>query len=333
MTMKISLSDAHALVCDTMMRCNVSQANAASVATALVTAEASGQGGHGFRRVPAYSAQARAGKVDGHAIPVLERTAPGVLRIDAQYGFAYPALDLMIEHMPDMARRQGIAIASIYKSHHAGVMGLTVERLAEQGLAAMMFANAPAAMAAWGGRRPMFGTNPIAFGIPVGNAGDPIIIDLALSKVARGKIMAAKQKGVEIPDDWAFDPEGNPTTDPVKALDGTMVPAGGVKGAALAMMVELLAAGMTGAQFGHQSSSLFDDKGKPPALGQMIIAIDPVATGGAGVVDHLAAIANEIASEEGVRLPGRRGKLARLEAEAEGIEIEDDVMAAINAII
>ncbi|MDG4720691.1 MULTISPECIES: Ldh family oxidoreductase [Thalassospira] len=331
--MKISLSDAHALVRDTMMRCHVSQANAASVATALVTAEASGQGGHGFRRVPAYSAQARAGKVDGHATPVLERTAPGVLRIDAQYGFAYPALDLMMDHLPDMARRQGIAIASFHKSHHAGVMGLTVERLAEQGLAAMMFANAPAAMAAWGGRRPMFGTNPIAFGIPVGDAGDPIIIDLALSKVARGKIMAAKQKGVDIPDDWAFDPEGNPTTDPVKALDGTMVPAGGVKGAALAMMVELLAAGMTGAQFGHQSSSLFDDKGKPPALGQMIIAIDPVATGRAGVVDHLAAIANEIASEEGVRLPGRRGKLARLTAEAEGIEIEDDVMAAINAII
>ncbi|MEQ8287601.1 Ldh family oxidoreductase [Thalassospira sp.] len=331
-TMKISLSDAHALVSKTLMRCNVSQDNAASVATALVAAEASGQGGHGFRRVPAYSAQARAGKVDGVAVPQAEKPAPGVLRIDAQHGFAYPALDLMMDHLPDMARKQGIAIASIYKSHHAGVMGLTVERLAQQGLAAMMFANAPAAMAAWGGRRPMFGTNPIAFGVPVGTAGDPIIIDLALSKVARGKIMAAKQKGVAIPDDWAFDPDGNPTTDPVKALDGTMVPAGGVKGAALAMMVELLAAGLTGAQFGHQSSSLFDDKGKPPALGQMIIAIDPAASGGPGVSEHLAEIANELAAEEGVRLPGRRGKLARLAAEADGIEVEDDVIAAIEEI-
>jgi len=330
--MKISLSDAHTLVCDTLMRCNVSRNNAASVATALVAAEASGQGGHGFRRVPAYSAQARAGKVDGNATPQMEKPAPGVLRIDAQYGFAYPALDLMMDHLPDMVRQQGIAVASIFKSHHAGVMGLTVERLAEQGLAAMMFANAPAAMAAWGGRRPMFGTNPIAFGVPVGSAGDPVIIDLALSKVARGKIMAAKQKGVEIPDDWAFDTDGNPTTDPVKALDGTMVPAGGVKGAALAMMVELLAAGLTGAQFGHQSSSLFDDKGKPPALGQMIIAIDPASTGGAGVMDHLAAIANEIAAEDGVRLPGRRGKSARAIAEVDGLEIEDDVMSAIEAI-
>lgn len=330
--MKISLSDAHALVRETMMRCNVSSENASSVATALVNAEASGQGGHGFRRVPAYAAQARVGKVDGMATPAFEKPVPGVLRIDAQHGFAYPALDLMMDHLPDMARSQGIAIASIYKSHHAGVMGLTVERLAEQGLAAMMFANAPAAMAAWGGRRPMFGTNPIAFGVPVGAAGDPIIIDLALSKVARGKIMAAKQKGVEIPDDWALDPDGNPTTDPVKALDGTMVPAGGVKGAALAMMVELLAAGLTGAQFGHQSSSLFDDKGKPPALGQMVIAINPEATGGPDVGEHLSAIAHEISAEDGVRLPGRRGKTARLDAQTNGLEIEDDVIEAIREI-
>lgn len=328
--MKISLSDAHALVSDTLIRSKVSTENAKSVATALVMAEASGQGGHGFRRVPAYSAQARAGKVDGFATPMLEKPTPGVLRIDAQFGFAYPALDLMVAHLPDMARRQGIAIASIHKSHHAGVMGLTVERLAEMGLASMMFANAPAAMAAWGGSRPMFGTNPIAFGVPV--AGDPIVIDLALSKVARGKIMAAKQKGVAIPDDWAFDPDGNPTTDPVKALEGTMVPAGGVKGAALAMMVELLAAGLTGAQFGYQSSSLFDDKGRPPALGQMIIAIDPQATGGPGIADHLVDIATEISAEEGVRLPGRRGKSARQQAALDGLEIEEDVINAINKI-
>ncbi|MBO6578447.1 MAG: Ldh family oxidoreductase [Thalassospira sp.] len=332
LTMKISVKDAHALVCETLMRCNVRADNAASVATALVTAEASGQGGHGFRRVPAYSAQAKVGKVDGMISPIFEKPTPGVLRIDAQHGFAYPALDLMMDHLPDMARTQGIAIAAIHRSHHAGVMGLTVERLAEKGLAAMMFANAPAAMAAWGGRRPMFGTNPIAFGVPVGDAGDPIIIDLALSKVARGKIMAAKQKGVAIPDDWALDVDGNPTTDAVKAIDGTMIPAGGVKGAALAMMVELLAAGLTGAQFGHQSSSLFDDKGAPPALGQLIIAIDPKATGGVGVMDHLAYIANEIAAEEGVRLPGRRGKQARALAEAEGLEVEDDVMETISQI-
>jgi (2R)-3-sulfolactate dehydrogenase (NADP+) len=329
--MKLSLSDAHALVCDTLLRCNVDPENAGSVATALVTAEAAGQGGHGLRRVPAYAAQARAGKVDGLAKPVADQPFPAVLRIDAQFGFAYPALDLMIERLPDIARAQGIAVAAIHKSHHAGVMGLTVERLAEAGLAAMMFANAPAAMAPWGGRRPMFGTNPIAFATPIRD-GDPIVIDLALSKVARGKIMAAKQKGVPIPDDWALDADGNPTTDAVRALEGTMVPAGGVKGAALAMMVEMLAAGLTGAQFGHQSSSLFDDKGAPPALGQLVIAIDPVAVGGAGILDHLRYIADEIALEETVRLPGRRGQNARRDAEIQGLDIEDDVIAAIEAI-
>lgn len=329
--MKLALTEAHALVCDTLMRCKVDPAIAKSVATALVTAEAAGQGGHGLRRVPAYAGQARAGKVDGFAKPVVDRPFPGVLRIDAQYGFAYPALDMMVDMLPDMARRQGIAIAAIHKSHHAGVMGLTVEKLADQGLAAMMFANAPAAMAPWGGRRPMFGTNPIAFATPIRD-GDPIVIDLALSKVARGKIMAAKQKGVSIPDDWALDVDGNPTTDAVKALEGTMVPAGGVKGAALAMMVEMLAAGLTGAQFGHQSSSLFDDKGGPPALGQMVIAIDPVAVGGPAIMDHLRYIADEIALEEAVRLPGRRGQNARRDAEIHGLDIEDDVIAAIDDI-
>lgn len=330
--MKISLSDAHALASDALSRSNVSRENAASVATALVMAEASGQPGHGFRRLPAYCAQARIGKVDGFAVPVWEKTRPGMLQIDARYGFAYPALDMMMDHLPDMARDQGIAAASIHKSHHAGVMGLTVERLAEQGLAALMFANAPAAMAAWGGRRPMFGTNPIAFAVPVGRAGDPVVIDLALSKVARGKIMTARQKGVAIPDDWALDPDGNPTTDAEQALNGTMVPAGGAKGAALAMMVEFLAAGLTGAQFGHQSSSLFDDQGKPPALGQMVIAIDPGASGGPDISDHLAGIALEIASEEGVRLPGRRRKSARHQVELDGLEIDEDIVAAIQAI-
>ena len=267
--MKLALTEAHALVCDTLMRCKVDPAIAKSVATALVTAEAAGQGGHGLRRVPAYAGQARAGKVDGFAKPVVDRPFPGVLRIDAQYGFAYPALDMMVDMLPDMARRQGIAIAAIHKSHHAGVMGLTVEKLADQGLAAMMFANAPAAMAPWGGRRPMFGTNPIAFATPIRD-GDPIVIDLA--------------------------------------------------------------AGLTGAQFGHQSSSLFDDKGGPPALGQMVIAIDPVAVGGPAIMDHLRYIADEIALEEAVRLPGRRGQNARRDAEIHGLDIEDDVIAAIDDI-
>ncbi|EHS49858.1 Malate/L-lactate dehydrogenase [Rhizobium sp. PDO1-076] len=329
--MKLSLDAAQSLVVGALLRSGVDAHNAASVARALVSAEAAGQGGHGLRRVPAYSAQAKAGKVDGQVMPRAVSPRPSVLAIDAMNGFAYPALDLAVAELPEIAKAQGIAIASIYRSHHAGVMGLTVERFAEQGLAAMMFANAPASIAPWGGKKALYGTNPIAFSVPIAG-GDPITVDLAISKVARGKIMAARQKGEAIPDDWAFDLDGNPTTDAEVAMTGMMAPLGGAKGAALAMMVEILSAGITGANYAFEASSLFDDKGPPVALGQTIIAIDATATGGAGVFKRLALLADEIDAQEGVRIPGRRGQGLSRTAEAEGIEIEDDVIAAIDAI-
>lgn len=260
--MKLTLAEAEALVVDALNRSGVNEANARSVARALVAAEAAGQGGHGLRRVEAYSAQARAGKVDGRARPQASRPRPGVVTIDAMNGYAYPALDLAVDMLPGIAREQGIAIATIHRSHHAGVMALTVARFAERGLAALMFANAPASMAPWGGNKALYGTNPIAFAVPIED-GEPIVVDLALSKVARGKIMAARQKGEAIPDDWAFDADGQPTTDANRAMDGFMAPLGGAKGAALAMMVEILSAGLIGANYAFEASSLFDDKGRP----------------------------------------------------------------------
>ncbi|OKH87162.1 Ldh family oxidoreductase [Thalassospira sp. TSL5-1] len=330
--MLLSLSDSRQLIVDVLVRNNVSAENAASVATALIAAEASGQGGHGFRRVEAYATQARSGKVDGQVTPTFSRPAPGILAIDAAHGYAYPAIDIAVAELPDMARSQGIAMATIRRSHHAGVMGLTVERFAQQGLLAIMAANAPAAMAPWGGVRPMYGTNPLAFAAPVQGKA-PIVVDMALSKVARGKIMAARQKGVDIPEGWALDRDGNPTTNANAAMDGTMIPAGDAKGAALALMVEILAAGLSAANFSHEATSLFDDKGAPPALGHTIIAIDPKNT--APGFDPLARIyhlAEEIALDPGVRLPGRRGQALRDKAASEGIEVEDDLIALVKSL-
>ncbi|WP_245615708.1 Ldh family oxidoreductase [Paenirhodobacter enshiensis] len=327
--MTYSLDDIRRWTTETLISSKVRADNAASVAEALVAAEASGQGGHGLRRIPAYTAQARAGKVDGFATPVAETVRPGVLRIDAGLGFAYPALDLAVGKLPAMAREYGIAAASIFRSHHAGVMGLTVERLADQGLVALMVAHAPACMAPWGGRKPVFGTNPVAFAAPV-IGEEPMVIDLALSKVARGKVMAARQKGEAIPDDWALDIDGQPTTDAARAMAGTMMPLGGAKGAALALMVETMATAMTGANFSTEASSLFDDKGPAPALGQMLIVIDPEATGGVRALSRIAALARTIEDEPGARLPGRRGQGLRAKALKEGIEIAPEVLAMIR---
>lgn len=329
--MNISLADAEILISSIFQDNGVDVAASLSVARALVQSEAAGQSGHGLRRVPTYVKQVRTGKVDGRATPLSSHPKPGILAIDASLGFAYPALDLAVDMLPAIVREQGIALAAINRSHHAGVMALTVERFAEQGLVAMMFANAPAAMAAWGGKTPLYGTNPIAFAVPVAG-NDPLVIDLALSKVARGKVMEANQKKIGIPDDWAFDVHGNPTTDAAAALKGTMAPAGGAKGAALALMVEVLAAGLTGATFSRQASSLLDEHGPAPSLGHMIIAIDPNAATGGGTLERMAGLASEMAREEGVRLPGRRGRGLRRTALESGLMIEDDVLAAIEAL-
>ena len=326
-----SISDTERLVSEAFQRAETGPAQAASVARALVAAEASGQSGHGLRRVAAYMAQAKARKVDGHATPILDRVKPALLKVDAAEGFAFPALDLTVEKLSEIAVETGVAVAAIGHSHHAGVLGLTVERFAEKGLIALMMANSPGAMAAWGGTKPLFGTNPIAFAAPLPGA-DPLVIDLSLSKVARGKVMAAKQKGVAIPEGWALDKDGHPTTDADAALAGTMVPVGDAKGAALALMVELLAAGLTGANFAYEASSLFDDKGGPPRLGQFILAIDPAAMGGNAALLRFGVLADAIAEEPGTRIPGRRGLEARRKAQQDGITIDDDVMAAIEAV-
>jgi len=328
---RLDVRQVHALITGALVRSRTSEPNATSVADALVEAELAGQGGHGLRRVAAYAAQAKAGKVDGFAVPVLEKTRPSVLAVDAANGFAFPALDLAFQPLGECARSQGIALAGFRRSHHCGVAGIVAERYAKAGLVALMFANAPAAMAPWGSNRPLFGTNPIAFAAPIAGA-DPLVVDISLSKVARGKIMAANQKGAPIPPDWAFDAEGRPTTDPKAALAGTMAPLGDAKGTALALMVELLAAGLVGANYAYEATSFFDDKGDPPGVGQTIICIDPAAFGGPTVLDRFAAMAAMVSDAPGARLPGRRRQALKEELLKEGIAVDQPLLAEIEAI-
>ena len=326
----LSLRDAEDLVVQTLARARTNDANALSVARALVAAEADGLKGHGLARVPSYAAQAKAGKVDGFATPTFARARPGLLAIDAAYGFAFPALGLAIAELPKLTRNQGVAAAAIWRSHHCGAAGHTVERLAEAGLVALMFANTPSAIAPWGGSKAAFGTNPIAFGCPLEGRA-PIVIDLSLSKVARGNIVTAKQRGEKISEGWALDESGKPTTDPDAALRGTMQPAGEAKGTALALMVELLAAGLTGANFAAEASSYLDAKGPPPGTGQLLIAFDPSAFDENAIL-RFAVLASSIEEQAGARLPGTRRLAARRKSAAEGLNIADALLAEIAAV-
>jgi (2R)-3-sulfolactate dehydrogenase (NADP+) len=326
----LSLSNAIEWVAAVFVRNGCGADNARSVARALIAAEADGLKGHGLSRISTYLQMVRSGKIDGRAQPSALRTRPGVLAIDAANGFAYPAIDLAVAELPALAAEQGIVAASIRRSNHCGETGLPCEALARKGLVALLFANTPGAMAPWGGRQPVFGTNPIAFAAPL-EGREPAVVDLALSRVARGPIVAAKQRGETIPEGWALDAEGNPTTDPEKALQGSMIPLSDAKGAALAFMVEVLAACLPGANLAFEASSFLDGKGPPPATGQLLLAIDPQAFGHAGFGERMAALVGAIEEQSGARLPGTRRLTNRARSARDGIAITPEIEAAANA--
>ena len=329
MGVALSLTDAEALVARALIASRTSDANARVTARALASAEADGQLGHGLVRVPSYAEQARVGKIDGFAKPKISGVG-AARRIDAGTGFAYPAIELALETLAPLARQLGVASAGIHASHHCGQAGRHVERLAEQGLVAFAYANTPSAMAFHGGKRPRLGTDPLAFAAPI-TGRPPLVIDMALSVVARSKIVAAKAKGEPIPQGWAVDDEGQPTIDAGKALAGTLLPIGGAKGSALALIVEILCGALAGANFGWEASGFMDAKGGPPRLGQFLIALDPAHFAGASFAARMSELAAAIA-EDGARLPGDRRLAARAKAARDGLNIADDLHAQILAL-
>jgi (2R)-3-sulfolactate dehydrogenase (NADP+) len=209
-----------------------------------------------------------------------------------------------------------------------------VRPIASAGLVGLGFANSPAAMPAAGGKHAIFGTNPIAAAFPR-REGLPLVIDLSLSEVARGKVMVAAKKGEPIPLGWALDAQGRPTTDAKAALEGSMLPVGAAtssKGAMLALVVELLVTALIGARFGFEASSFFVDEGNRPGLGQAFIVIDPDALAGEpGYLDRVEVLIEEMLADDGVRLPGARRDALLMRAQAEGVEVSEAVLASLRA--
>lgn len=326
----LSLAEAETLARAALQNAGASPDNAAATARALVRAEADGQGGHGLSRVPSYAAQVKTGKVAGNAVPSLEEVRPAAVRIDAGHGFAYPAIELAIPAVAERAKKFGIAAATIHRSHHYGVAGHHCEALAEQGLIAFVYGNSPKALAPYGASQPTLGTNPIAFAAPM--QGAPLVIDLAVTTVARGKILAAREVGEPIPEGWALGPDGEPTTDPVVALQGSMAPIGGAKGAALALMVEVMSACLAGAALGTEATSLLDAEGEAPNIGQSIIAVDPGPLSAGAYMDRMTALASIYDELDGARLPGSRRLAARAKAEAEGLTVKPALLERIKEL-
>lgn len=318
------------LATEVLMKAGTAEPAAASVARALVRANRDGLNSHGLARLKAYSAQAAVGKVNGAAIPHMDNLGPAAARIDAGDGFAFPAFDLAIDTIAAMTESTPVAGIAITNSHHFGVAGHHVERLAERGVVGLVFGNSPAGIAPWGGSRPLFGTNPIAFGFPRID-DSPVVIDLSLSKQARGKIKLAAEEGSPIPEGWALDVDGNPTTNAAAAMGGSMLPMGDAKGAALVLAVEIMAAAMTGAHFGYEASSFFDDKGGPPRVGQFLLGLRPGPLSGGTYNERIEVLLAAVLEQPGTRLPGARRLGNRAVADQDGIDIPDDLFNWMQA--
>jgi (2R)-3-sulfolactate dehydrogenase (NADP+) len=328
-TLQISEKEAWDLAFNALINNQTSDENAKEVADALINAEFDGQAGHGLSRIPSYVEQVLSGKVAGNVTPLLLSSKGSVIRVDANQGFAFPAISLALSEITKTCKSFGIAAASISRSHHFGQAGRHVERLAEDGLIGLMFGNTPKAIPPWGGTKPLFGTNPIAFASPRETAA-PLVIDMSLSKVARGKVMVANQLNEKIPEGWAIDQDGRPTTDAKKALEGAMLPIGDAKGSALALMVEVLAAGLTGSNFGFEASSFLNAEGDSPGVGQLIIAIDPSFFSGESFGERTETLVGAILEQPSTRLPGdKRLEKRKLREKLEKITISKELYEKI----
>jgi len=330
--MKYSISDAHTLCTEAFTACKVTSAQAGPTIDALILAEAQGLASHGISRVPMYLAHVTHGRVNPNAVPVIQQQSASAALINADNGFAFPACNQAIKLAIQKASETGIAVGAVTNSHHFGVAGNHLRAIADAGLVGWAMGNSPAAMPAWGGKRAIFGTNPIAAIFPRTNA-DPILVDLSLSEVARGKIMVAAKNGTPIPQGWALDAQGNPTTDAKAALAGMMLPMGGVKGAMLAMVVEIMVTALTGAQFGAEADSFFVDAGNQPRLGQIFLVINPDALAGRLAYEsRLSDLIDVVLQDPDVRLPGTRRFALADEAMREGLELPDALVEQIRKL-
>jgi (2R)-3-sulfolactate dehydrogenase (NADP+) len=327
---RLSIAQARELAIQALLGAGVGVREADVTSRALVAAECDGLSSHGLARLPFYLDQILSGKVVGGAVPEV-RVSGSVVHVDAAHGLAFPAIAAGVDRVVPVAKELGVAAIAIRRSHHFGVAGHPVESLARSGLLAMAFSNAPSAMAPWGGKVPLFGTNPIAFASPRASA-EPLVIDLSLSKVARGKVMLAKKAGDTIPAGWAIDSEGRDTTDPDAALAGSMVPMGDAKGASLALMIELLTAGLTGGHFGFEATSFFDAEGEPPNVAHLLLAFDPDRFG-AGYLPRAERLFSAMLSQEGVRLPGQRRHDLRRQHEIDGMLIPVSLIKSLQHYI
>lgn len=307
-----------------LMRHGAAEWIAAHVADAVRKAESTGNRICGLYYLESYCKQLESGRVRGDVTPEVSQPRPGVVAVDARMGFAQPAFARALPQAVTAARECGVASLAVGHAHTCTSLGYFTEQIARAELIGLGMTNASPIVAPPGGKTRVIGTNPIAFSVPDGAGGIAMQFDQSTTTVALGKITMAKAAGERIPEGWAVDAEGRPTTDPEAALAGSLVSMGGYKGWGFGLMAELLAAGMTGGVVSRDVAPLKAPEGKPHDLGQYYLLLDPEVSG--VFFERLAAVGAGVAEDEGARMPGQ-GKQAQ-----DPVTLEDAIWQQTRAL-
>lgn len=253
---------------------NTAPDNALLVAKCLIKADLRGVDTHGSNRIPSYMERIRQKCLDPAATPTIRQITPVVAQVDGCNGWGFVAAHKAMTRAVEMASEFGMGMVSVKHSNHFGMSAWLVKQALEAGMMSLVFTNSSPALPVWGGREKLMGVSPIACGAPSGNANRPFILDMAPSVAARGKIYKALRRGERIPTDWALDSEGRQTDDPTMALEGVMLPMGGPKGSALAIMMDVFSGVFSGAAFAGHVTGPYDPS-NPADVGHFLVAIRP----------------------------------------------------------
>nr|WP_053365762.1 ureidoglycolate dehydrogenase [Bacillus sp. FJAT-27245] len=310
-------------------KAGLSEEHAEGVADVLVHADLRGVHSHGAMRVDYYAERIAKGGITTNPNFTFKKTGPSSAIFDGDNGVGHVAAKKAMDHAIDMAKESGIAVVGVRRIGHSGALSYYVQQAAKEGLIGLSVVQSDPMVVPFGGVEPYYGTNPIAFAAP-GKNDDIITFDMATTVQAWGKILHARSKNESIPDTWAVDKNGEPTTDPFKV--NALLPIAGPKGYGLAMMVDVLSGILLGLPFGNQVSSMYHDLSEGRNLGQLHIVINPAyftdLTTFKENISKMMSDLNNIKPAPGfeqVLYPGQNTTLVEQKSKLEGIEIVDDV--------
>ena len=321
---RLTLEEVHELATDALLAHGVAREHVRAIADNVTTAERDDAKSHGLFRIPFYVRTINKNKVTLDAVPTVKELSPSVVQVDAGNGFAPLALEIGAGPLIEKARQNGVAALATVRCYHIAALWPEAERIAAAGLVAFAFTGSIRFVAPAGGIKPLYGTNPMAFAWPR-QGRPPVIFDQSSSASARGEIMLHQRDGEPIPQGWAIDVDGRPTTDPDAGLAGAQLPFGGYKGAGIALMVELLTGALIGDVFSFEADAIDRDDSVGCIGGHFMLAIDPLGCvdhgDRAGQLAHAEKLFEEILSQDGTRLPADRRYAARERTATEGVVI------------